>query len=307
MLPILVLSYPIDYLISKELSKSNEFPGEFEVWNDIYSSNTNCELAIYGSSRAWVHIDPEVLEDTLAMPAYNFGMDGQNFWLQYMRHKEYLKYNSKPKAIVIAVDAFSLEKKAGLYNLNQFLPYMLWNKNMTQYTSSYEGFDYVDYYLPLIRYHGRKNVLTELVKDMNDENTKKKVRNKGFKGIDRPWSNELDQAREKLNSYQAHIDSASLELFDLFIQECISLNIQLIMVYPPEYIEGQKFIANKEEITMLFENFAKKYDIEYIDYSMDSLCFQKKWFYNSMHLNYQGANIFSMHLATDLKYIMKNK
>ncbi|MBE2208298.1 MAG: hypothetical protein IAE84_11975, partial [Saprospiraceae bacterium] len=79
------------------LKQTKKAPGEFEVWNDIYNSNVNCDIAIYGSSRAWVHIDPKILSHILQLNVYNFGIDGHNFWLQYLRHIEFLKYNPKPK------------------------------------------------------------------------------------------------------------------------------------------------------------------------------------------------------------------
>ncbi len=60
-LPIIILIYPLDYGMSFIYKQSNDYPGEYEVWNDIYNSNASCDIAIYGSSRAWVHIDPKSL------------------------------------------------------------------------------------------------------------------------------------------------------------------------------------------------------------------------------------------------------
>lgn len=53
-LPIILLSYPLDKSISNYLKQSNKCYGEYEVWNDIYSGKINADIAIYGSSRAWV-------------------------------------------------------------------------------------------------------------------------------------------------------------------------------------------------------------------------------------------------------------
>ena len=159
-----------DYFISNNHKKNHKYPGEIEVWNDIYAGNINSEIAIYGSSRAWVHIDPSILEDSLNLKAYNFGIDGHNFWLQYLRHKEYLKYNNAPKIILLSVDVFSLQKRKDLYELNQFLPFMLWNKNIIKFTSSYNGFTYKDYYFPLLRYKGKIRKI-ELDREDNTEIT----------------------------------------------------------------------------------------------------------------------------------------
>jgi hypothetical protein len=97
LLIFLILCLLLDILISSHLKKSNEYPGEFEVWNDIYNSTIEADLAIYGSSRAWVMFNSSILENELKKNVYNFGIDGHNFKLQYARHLEYLKHNPKPK------------------------------------------------------------------------------------------------------------------------------------------------------------------------------------------------------------------
>ena len=47
------------------------------------------------------------------------------------------------------------------------------------------------------------------------------------------------------------------------------------------------------DVTELFKKFSKKYDIPFYDYSTDTLCFHKKYFYNALHLNKTGAEIFT--------------
>ena len=116
--PIVFIMFLADYLISNNLKTNHEYPGEIEVWNDIYQGNINSDIAIYGSSRAWVHINPKILKDSLNLKAYNFGIDGHNFWLQYLRHLEYLKYNKPPKIILLSVD------------------YLVWKKEITYMSST---------------------------------------------------------------------------------------------------------------------------------------------------------------------------
>lgn len=300
-LPAILLAYPLDLVMSYYLSQSNESPGEFEVWNDIYNSNVNCDIAIYGSSRAWVHIDPKILNDSLELDVYNFGIDGHNFWLQYLRHLEFLKHNKKPKTIILAVDVFSLQKCIDLYGPDQFLPYMLWNSNIQEYTSSYVGYNTFEYYLPLLRYSGKSNALKTIIKNISKNQSSEKYRNHGFLGMDREWNNDLDKAKKNKATYEVKLDSTSIKLFEKFINECKINNIELIFVYTPEYIDGQKYVANRNDIIQMYRDISTKYSIEFYDYSNDSLCFDKKYFYNASHLNNTGAEIFSKTLARDLK------
>lgn len=295
----IVLAFLLDYTISYVLKQSSEYPGEFEVMNDIYDGKANCDIAIYGSSRAWVHFDPKIISDSLNKSVYNFGIDGHGFWLQYLRHLEFLKHNPKPKIIIIATDAYSLEKKEDLYQQNQFLPYMLWNKNIQKYTSSFNGFKTIDYYIPLIRYFGKKSILKSCLLVLFKKNEKYRV--KGYKAIDSQWNTDFDKAREQMQSRIVKVDTASVKLFEKFILECKNANIDVVLVCSPEYIEGQRFVSNRKLAIGVYQKIASKHQVTFLDYSDNEICKDKANFYNASHLNNTGSDTFSKIFASDLK------
>lgn len=72
LLPLFLISYPLDLIFSSALKESHGCLGEYEVWNDIYNGKIDCDIAIYGSSRAWLQIDPEIIKDVLERDTYNF-------------------------------------------------------------------------------------------------------------------------------------------------------------------------------------------------------------------------------------------
>lgn len=299
-LPIILLMYIADYCISYNLKNNSEYPGEIEVWNDIYNEDINSDIAVYGSSRAWTHINSNILEDSLNIKAYNFGMDGHNFWLQYLRHIEYLKHNKPPKVIILSVDIYSLAKRKNLYELNQFLPYMLWNNNIVEFTSSYNGFSFVDYYFPLFRYYGKMRGTKSVITLYPNKNNKNLYRYKGYKGIEKKWNNDLAKAKLKMDQYSVNIDSSTVNLFDQFLLECQSNKITVVLVYTPEHVDGQVFVENREEVINIFNDFSNKYNLLFLDYSNDELCKQKNFFYNTSHLNKKGSEIFTRKLSNDL-------
>lgn len=300
-----IISIPVDFGISYLLKQSNHFPGEYEVMNDIYDSKVNCDIAIYGSSRAWVHIDPQIIGDSLNAETYNFGIDGHNFWLQYLRHLELLKHNSKPKQILLSVDMFTLQKRSDLNNPDQFLPYMLWSTNIREYTNSYIGYSEADYYLPLLRYAGKAKAIETSLKMLGENPDQNNLRTKGFLGRDKKWSSEFDEAKKTIGKYEVKIDTASIDLLKKFIIECKDQSIDLAFVYTPEYIEGQDFVVNREEVINIFKELSAKNNISFLDYSDDEICSNKDLFYNANHLNKYGAEIFTKKLAHDLKIILK--
>lgn len=300
--PIVLLSIPIDYLISQKLKKDHSFPGEFEVWNDIYNGKASCDIAIYGSSRAWVQMDSKIIEKFTGKKVYNFGMDGHNLRLQYLRHLEFLKHNKKPSHIILNVDVFTLEQREDLYQYEQFLPYMFWNTTMQEYTSDYKGFNTSDYYIPLLRYAGKNLLLKKMTsKEFKMEIEGANYRIKGYRGFDEEWDTAVDLLLASEERYTINILDESKELMEQFLQECKEQEIKVTLVYAPEYIDGQQFVSNREEAMEYYRACANKYDLLLLDYSNDALSFEKDWFYNASHLNNKGSKIFSKKLAATLK------
>jgi hypothetical protein len=289
-----------DWFFSSQLRKSRD--GEFSVWNDIYDSKVNADIVVYGSSRAMVHMDPEIIRDSLNVNAYNLGLNGHNFWLQYFRHKELLKYNQTPKFIIHSVDIFTLVKRDDLFHLEQFLPYMLFNRDIEQWTSSYQGFTAWDYYVPLIRYYGQYKTMGRVLKSSIMGSTKAdSARYLGFSAQDQQWNDDLVKARIKFPDYRVKLDSTSIQLFDQYLQECLNAGIAVVLVYSPEFVEGQDFVKNRTDIINTFHYFASKFNIPFLDYSNDSISYRRDYFYNASHLNSSGARIFTSKMIHDLK------
>ena len=243
-----------------------------------------------------------MMSDSLQIPTYNLGIDGHNFWLQYLRHKMVLERNTKPKVILVSVDIFSLQKRKDLYNSEQFLPYMLWNRDIKNATSSYEGFVSADYLIPLIRYYGKKKEIETAIRFFSGHLSNPVSRVKGYQGLNRIWNTDFDKAKLTMKKYEAKLDPETIILFEKFIAECKKQNIKLIFVYAPEYIEGQIFTKNRGEVLSLYTNYSHKYNIPFYDYSTDAISYQKKYFYNTNHLNKTGAELFSTKLIDTLKH-----
>lgn len=300
LLPIVLISFYADYYISTNLKKSNLYAEkEYSTWNAIIDGKINSEIVIYGSSRAWVHINPTMISNNLNVSTYNLGIDGHNFWLQYLRHSLLLENNTKPKIIILSLDIFTLQKVKDLYNSDQFLPYMLWNDKIRNATISYNGFKFIDYEIPLIRYYGRQNAVHEAFLIKKRVNEVERI--KGYQGRDRQWNGDFDKVKKTMKNYERELDPASIILFERFLNECKNQKIKVIFVYTPEHIEGQKFVKNRDEIISLYKKLSEKYNIPFYNYSKDSLSYHKKYFYNASHLNKTGAELFTKKLIDSLK------
>jgi hypothetical protein len=304
MAPIVVIAFLADRFINYTLTTSKT--GDYAVWNDILSGKVDADIVIYGSSRAWLHLNPKIIEDSTGVSAYNLGIDGHNFYMQYLRHHLLLKYDKAPSTIILSLDNFTFDKKKDLYNPEQFLPY-LDNKDILDATKTYFGFDYYDYTLPLVRYAGQKDALKNALKIMVKPSLNNIDRYKGYSGQELTWNNDLDKAMAIQKKYVQHFDSATISLFDQFLYEMRDQKIEIIMVYSPEFIGGQRFVSNRKQVFAIYDSFARKYNIPFFDYSADSMSQNKDYFYNSQHLNSNGANIFTRKVIHDIKEFRKEK
>jgi hypothetical protein len=297
---LLVVFIISDVFITRGLKRSvNRASGEYGVWNDIYNGQVQSDMVVYGSSRAWVHFDPALLSEAFGTSCYNLGIDGHNFSLQNFRHRELLRFNKRPKVIIQSVDIFSFTRYDSLYNFEQFLPYMLFNSHMQEVTSGYGEYNFLDYLVPGIRYRGKKDLVKNAFKMPSDLGSMK--RTNGYKGMEMTWNKDFENVKNDLTLYEVQTDSSILQEFDDFLRECKTHHTEVILVYSPEHIEGQQFVGNRAEMMQLFSKLANKYKFRFYDYSTDSICYQKKYFYNTQHLNKQGAELFTRTFINDLK------
>jgi len=300
-LPVAVLAYGLDILISSTLVRSNDYAdGEFPVWNDLYNGKVNADIIIFGASNALRGLDTEVIEKRTGASTYSLAVNGLNFRIQYLRFRLLLTRNKKPKLIINAVSAATLEKTPELYNPDQFLPFLLYNKSLENVLDEYRDFKKTDYNVPLIRYFGKKEAFINILKMLIDPSSNRTRRIKGYMPNDQEWTSDLEKAKAVSSTREFVLDTSLVALFNKYVTECKDQNIGLVFVNMPEYIEGQSYVANREE--MLAPIFRSSIDnqISFFNYLKDSISCDKKYFFNTGHLNMYGAKVFTNRLIDDI-------
>ncbi len=303
LLILLALCFALDYLVTSGLRKSEMF--QYSEWNAIVNGDASADVIIQGSSRTWVGISPEILSDRLGLTCYNLGIDGYPLAMQLARYRLYREYNEKPEVIVQSLDSYSLNDRADLYMNNQFLPYL--NEGIVhEAVEPYHYFHWYDYYLPLVRYRGKVDLIGKgLAEFLHLEHfTNGKVR--GYQAQDREWSDEFDRWKEQHPDgvEQVYLQRLVDEL-DAFLAECRRDGIMVVLVYPPEYGQARDMVNNRGEIFAIYRDLADKYQVEFLDYSYDAMADDTKYFYNSQHLNKLGSELFSAKLAERLAGLVR--
>jgi hypothetical protein len=300
-LSFLAMAYVTDEITSDSLRKSKQ--GYFGVWNVLLTGKINADIVINGSSRAWVQIDPAVLERQFHKRTYNIGIDAYAFHMQYCRYLLLVQRSKIPKTIIQVLDYSIFNKAEYLYYPDQFFPYLS-DSTINKCISEYKGISRLDQMIPFFRYRGKTQLFSHAAKILLRPDLNEPDRYNGFQAQNFPWNDDLEKAKLSFPNYHEPVDSSVVNLFRKYIEDCQHRGIKLIFVYPPDYIEGQDFVKNRKDIFALFERIAKHYQIPYYDYSNHPMAMERKYFYNTEHLNASGSELFTRIFCADLRSII---
>ena len=282
---------PTDKIISDRLRHSDD--RIFKSWNDIYFNKLDNDVIINGSSRAWVQYDPAILDSILNTDSYNLGIDGSEINRQIIKYKTYCRVqNHSPKLLIQNIDFSTIGNTFG-YEREQFFPYFHYDEILIEEIDKYENFNWFEKYIPFYRYFGCNYLIRNPFAIFNSEN----ILYKGFHGYDKVWDGIEYHKQKNINYGQ---DSESLKLFIDFISDVQSNGTKIIFVYAPLYIGATNKIANIEGMYEMFDTIARKYDIPILDYNYNPISYDTAYFYNAMHLNKMGSELFSIKLAHDI-------
>ena len=285
------LAWVADLVITQKCKKVQAAP--YASWNDIYADRINSDVIIMGTSRAFVHFNPAIIDSVQHTDSYNLGMDGRPTDAQIVKYHAYRRHCShKPKVILYELYGGSMDKSNG-YQREQFVPYLkdtrLWKE-----ARELEHFSIADRTIPCWRYIGRKKMFKDIIyysKHHQDDLYK------GFKSHKKSWNGDRISAIKQLN-YPMH--KSRIRQFENFIGECTKDGVKVVFVYVPMYIEATQKTTDLKGIQNTFAQIANKYDIPILDYTYDALSYDTCYFYNAQHLNSKGANLFSTKLSHDI-------
>lgn len=288
----LAIMYGFAYQVDKGLQQSHH--RYYAEWNDLFLGKINADVLILGSSRAEYHISPKILDSMLHINSYNLGMSGWHFDMQYARYQLYRVHNKKPKTIILNVDLYGFAKRKDVVDPKQFLPY-LQEPILRQTLAGHKGdFDWKDDYLPLYKYRGDLHLFFEGLYPVRQTD-----KYKGYIGNDLVWNKDFEAFKKKYSKkgVKYTLSPSFKKMLDGFAADCQREGIKLILLYAPEYYEVQPLYKNKQVFVDYWKATALKYKATFLDYTNDSLCFQRRYFYNSQHLNKHGSELFTAKLA----------
>lgn len=273
----------------------------FGATNRLVNGKINAEILITGSSRALVHYDPRVLESVTGLKTFNIGRNGSQTDLQLAFLKTYLLHNAPPRLLIHNLDLHSFATSHEIYDPAQYLPYLneqpIYDAVRRVYPDAWKW-----KYLPLYGYVVPDLRLTWL------------LGLKGFAGFEPPedhingfvprawaWTGDFEKfRRDNPNGVHTTLEPQGIRDLEELLALCKARGIRILLVYSPEYFEVQALQTNREQIVAQFRELSSRFAAPFWDFSDSSLGRSRANFYNSQHLNAEGAAAFTNELARRL-------
>lgn len=259
--------------------------------------STVADIMVFGSSRAFHHYNPVVIQKGTGETFYNCGFDGQFLYFNSNLIKAVV-HRHKPKTIIfeLMMADFCYQQKS-IDRLGAFYPYLDYHfelKEIPQMKGPFENLKLLSKIYPY-----NSNLLTLL---FGIKENKKNADINGFialEGSEDPTPQVFNPNKNVIQPNNIFIQS-----FESIISFCKKENIRLIVVVSPYYF---KFTEKAKTLTMA-EEMLKRGNTEFYDFSADtSFLNHPELFADEEHLNRKGAIEFSQKINSILNSKEVNK
>ena len=219
------------------------------------------------------------------------------------RLKTYLRHNPPPQWVIHNLDAFAFQVSRGeVYDPGQYTPYLR-EPDLYSALARVDADIWKSRYLPLYGYAAtdmRFGWLLGLRQWLTSEGSDELI--DGFKPRYAAWTGEFDRFQAaNPEGVRIPIEPEGLAQIEELLALCARNRIGVVLSYSPEYRPVQQMTLNRAEVFSQFEALARRYGVLLLDFSASPIASRSDQFYNSQHLNANGARAFTLELAARLK------
>jgi hypothetical protein len=300
----LILSSTCLFVADRIISNGTKkfYVHNYEKLENIFDSSTDYDIVFIGSSRMHNSINPRIIDSITGLSAYNAGIDGAGLPELKMIFEAYLLKHSTPKKIFLSVDADAFDDIYKFYNHILYLHFL---KNKIVDTTLYRnGYAVLIYKLfPFLRLtemddRSKRNAIAGLSgqNELSDEAFQ-------YKGYLSNGNTCIYPSLDAIYEHEKYkIDRKSVAMLNSIINECKKKQIELILIYTPEYnYRLQGYIRNFNEIINVADSIASKNNLLFFRDDKLEMCREKCFFANYGHLNTAGATEYSILLGRRIR------
>lgn len=246
------------------------------------------DILIFGSSRAELHYNAKLIEDSLGYSVYNCGANGSGIILSYGR---LLMVNERyrPKMVILEItpefdiikgwdnkkDLLDLRRHYERVGIPEIFETVDWLEKYKMYSNLYRyNSDFA---------HNPFRLFTKVSFSKNGLGVQGFLaQNEAFDSL---------KIKKRIHNETFVVDSLKLHYLELFTIQALKYS-KLVFVFSP-YYNGRD-----SEIFGSARKLAEKYDVPIFDFTNSPMFLQhKEYFKDGVHLNAVGADIFTLELV----------
>lgn len=309
-LTALLLFFMLEHIADSGLRKSKNTM--VSQWEGILEGTINSDMVVLGSSRGYVSYDCQILETITGEKTFNLSYNAGAYKVQQLKYDIYSKPNKKPKIIIQNVDLAHFSASSDLPDVYQFIPYTGHDGLISQLKKFNKDFN-LNSGIPILKYNGNKVLFWRGIKGFLGIDTPK-VQNvfSGFHPHERKYKKDF-QNLLRLEKMSKEVDKEKfyregLEDLKKIVRSNSNDSIKVVLVWAPEYKERYSTVESiVEPLKRELSEFAAKQDgVYFVDMSNDKISMSEANFYDTFHLNKNGATLFSTSLAHKIKNLNLN-
>ena len=274
--------------------------------NLIMNHTIDPEIIVFGSSVGEVGLNSKILSTKTKKRVYNCSIDGT----PYIQYKglinEFNSYSKVNKYVIFMESYFSLQKLQAVSVADRYLAHI---QNPNIYSALYylqPELIWKCRYIPFYKYVATSHIYYKNcllgIKDYLQKN-KSTDSLEGFRPVYREWEIDQDEILKSMKPFKIKTDPEVVTKYITTINEMKKNNKEIIIVLPPIYFELSQRLTDFSPIRQTLDSISKITGARFIDFSSSDICSQKEYFYNTNHLNFHGAQIFTTRLADSLSTI----
>ncbi len=274
-----------DGLLDKLPSEGERFAKSNFVVTKVHS-----DFLILGSSRAECNYNSRLIQDVkLGGAVFNCGVDGSLFYFQVAALNSILDRYT-PKTIVwdLQIDELAVNKQPE--NLGLLYPYYWKSDYIRHFLNEQEPDLKYKIWLNAYRYNATgSRILRSLRLPQSDKlGFLAHSSGAGFKIVD----------FFSIDIKQEPLDDKKVQLLKETVARCKSSGVRLVLIHSPYFNE----MKGESSTTRKIKEICEEYEVEFInDSQMPEFVGNHEYIYDALHLNEQGANLFTNMLIKQLE------
>ena len=277
-----VLFLSVEQLITYRLKNGYRATSQND-WHDL--KNHNSEIVFIGASKIFFEVDPFAVTRKFGVKAEVISQDGQTIDVLWYKFLQYVSVNTKPKEIYVLCDPFFVGMRQDLFGFDSYRSYFFMDRFDVPYLKKKQGYESYYKYIPLLAV-GKQSL--RFIVNYQIANTYEKTR--GYEPQDLTWIGDWKHPPQRFN-----FELNGINYIDSFSSYCRKNNIECYFIYLPESPPSYKVMSHYRAF---YDSIATR-NINFRNYNDTALYNDSTIFFNHMHLNRKGSEVFMNQLLND--------